>query len=241
MGHALDREASPIAAALSSVAEQSNASNRFFPSFGGAPDPAALQLMREMDPFDPLDIGVLTGLNTWLRNALLDDPMAYDAVFEVASVERIGNESPLVVIILIPPAVKGGAALLAAAGAVAKGVHKYFQIKKTRAEVREAEAGAREADARAREADAKAHQADAEAELARARTRALRDQVRGALAEQGLQQEIAETLASELDAPRPEVQSAAELGAKSAETTIGQLESNPAVADVSVEPEQRAA
>jgi len=46
------------------------------------------------------------------------------------------------VIILIPPAIKGGAAVVAGAGAVAKGVHKYFQIKKTRAQTRQADAGA---------------------------------------------------------------------------------------------------
>ncbi len=247
MSHALNPEASPISPALSSVTEQSKALSRFFPGFGGEPSTAAVELMRKMDPFDPLDIGVLAGLNGWLRNTLLDDPSAYEAVFELANVQRIGNESPLVVIILIPPAVKGGAALVAGAGAVAKGIHKYFQIKKTRAQAREAEARAREADARAREADAKARLADDEAAVARARveeirarTEAIRKQTRGELAEQGLQQEITEGLARE-DAPPDAVQRAAELGAKNAETAIGQLEINPAVADVTVESEQLAA
>jgi hypothetical protein len=255
MSLALTPDASLLSPVLSSVTEPSKAFSRFFPSFGGAPGPAAVELMQAMDPFDPLDIGVLTGLNSWLRNTLLDDPAAYEAVFEFATVQRIGNESPLVVLILIPPAVKGGAALVAGAGAVAKGIHKYFQIKKTRAQIREADAGSRESDARAREADAKAREADAKARQAddeaalararaeetRARTEAIRQQMRRDLAEQGIQQGIADDLAGEVDAPPDAVQRAAELGAKNAETVIGQLESNPAVADVSVESEQRAA
>jgi hypothetical protein len=158
------------------------------------------------------------------------------------------------VIILIPPAIKGGAAVVAGAGAVAKGVHKYFQ-KSRRPGRRHAKPTpgrrvrcAREAEAKAREADAKARLADDEAELARARaeetlarTEAMRKQMRGELAEQGLQQEIADDLAGEVDGTPDAVQRAAEFGAKNAETAIGQLESNPAVADVSVESEQWAA
>ena len=248
MSHALDPESSPISPAFRGLAEQSKAFSRFFPTFGSESGSTAVGLMQGIDPFDPLDIGVLAGLNSWLRNTLLDDPSAYEAVFEVANVQRIGNESPLVVIILIPPAVKGAAALVAGASAVAKGVHKYFEIKKTRAETRKAEAETRESDAKAREANEKAQLAGDEAELAqaraeetRARTQAIREQMRGELAKQGIGQEIASDLVGEVDASADLIERAAEVGAKNAETAIGQLESNPAVADVSVESRQRAA
>jgi hypothetical protein len=63
-----------------------------------------------LDPFDPLDVGVQTGLNTMLRRILLDnDRERYEQLFAFAEVRRLEHHSPL---LLETAAIIGGAIAL---------------------------------------------------------------------------------------------------------------------------------
>jgi hypothetical protein len=221
---ALAGEDSVVARALRSAGTQERARERFYPNFADRTPGGIVEVIDGLDPFEPLDIGLLVGLNSWLRNELAGDADAYQAMFDLTPIERIGNESPLVVVvILIPPAIKGVGIAAAGIGAVGKGVHKYYKVKKSRneakraaeeaeatrqkaeADVKKAAAETAVAEARAQEirrrGEAEAKRIEAETELLRARTEEIRGRntavpapARAQLADQDLRGEIAAEL-----------------------------------------------
>lgn len=94
---------------LSKAADRSISARRFFPEFAPNLRNGVLSILGqllnssagdslEQDVIDPMDIGVLVGVNSWIRREILvNDRQAYAKIFGFAQIERIQHSSPLVV------------------------------------------------------------------------------------------------------------------------------------------------
>ncbi len=82
--------------ASANLQQSPKSSIRFFPYLGSIRRDTIQWHPEDYDPFDPLDIGVQAGLNTWLRRVLLRaDPKRYEQLFSFAEIHRVEHHSPL--------------------------------------------------------------------------------------------------------------------------------------------------
>jgi hypothetical protein len=201
---------------------QNSAAERFFSAFAREPIPAALKFIRELDPFDPFDVGLLVGLNRWSRERVRTSQRPRDDPFAVATIEDIRRESPIIIVLAVPAAIKLGSAAAAGAFAVVKGIDKYYKVKKTRSE--------------GKLVDAQANEARANAEKTREETLQIRETTRRLFEEA----QIGATVKRELQAGAVRsgtlpLDEAAVVGERIAEVAVAGLEANPAVAEVNIE------
>jgi len=105
---------------MEKVSSSPYAHGRFFPNLPktlfdsvGTDEPGIPQVFQPaFNPFDPLDVGVQTGLNTMLRRVLLEgDAERYEQLFSFAEVRRLEHHSPL---LFETAAIIGGAIVLPA-------------------------------------------------------------------------------------------------------------------------------
>ena len=223
---ALGGEDSSVYRTLSADPSSGKAYGRFFPGFGEDPPSAALQFIREMDPTDPLDVGVLAALTVWLRTSLSRDREAFGRFLGGASLEQVRQESPIVLVLAIPFVVKaaGGTATVGAAvTGVLKGVEKYFTIQNTRADTADKKAGEALKHAQTRKTNLESEEIARRLEIA------------------GGPSALAEPVASGLAAALPDASVEAlgpanELGGRIAAATAVELDQNPSVASVGSRP-----
>jgi hypothetical protein len=207
---------------LSNQSERSNASSRFFPGFGSDPFRAALQFMQAMDPLDSLDVGVLAGLNLWLRDALRSDPALYQSTLGTALVESVRRQSPVVVVFAVPLAIKlavgavgGGGVAAATITGIMKGVDKYFAIQKTRADTTLTKA---------------------QTEKTHLESEEIRQRLERSGGKPAFKDEIISALNAEAAASPEAIDSAGEIGARTAVAIVAELDRNPSVRDVAAVP-----
>lgn len=235
-GASAERQAPSVYQALRSVEWSTKARERFFPRFGSNPPAAALDFIEGLDPFDPLDVGVLVGLNAWLRDALRGEPALYETAFAPTGIDDIRHESPVVIVIVVPVAIKVGGGVAVGVTTVFKSVEKYFTVKEKRAKEKRARAQEKQAQAEEELARARAEEARANAERARAEAARTREQTRREIARLGLQPAITDDLRSHFpEVSFRDIERATNIAANLSAVVIAELDGNPAVAAVGIE------
>ena len=217
MEAAVTGDGSPAYSLMRHAGDAPKADSRFFPEFGSDPVGAALSFLEGIDPFDPLDAGVVVGLNSWLRAALAVNPAAYGRSLDTLQVEEVGQGSPIFLVLALPVIVKGVGVAAVSAGAVLATVDRYYSIKQRKAETKKADAETRLVEQQALEVEARTEQI-------RAEVREHQDHDRRAMAS-----ELAERL-PEADPKR--LSQATEVGNKLSAMVIHELERNPSVSRI---------
>jgi hypothetical protein len=89
---------------LSESAMRGKAKHRFYPLFHrdfhliDENRYAPFQSLPKFDSFDPLDIGVIAGVNTWAKRVIFQkDKNLYNQLFNFAAVSKLEHHSPLVI------------------------------------------------------------------------------------------------------------------------------------------------
>lgn len=215
----LSSKGSPVHRALEALSENPRTNERFFPELGHGPSDNAFAFVENLDPFDPLDVGVLMGLNAWLRSTLSVNPDDYRS-FETLVIDDARRESPIVLVLALPLAAKGIGVAAAGAYGVLKAVDKYFSIKKTKAQTKRISAAtehdARLAEAKRRRIEAGTRKLEAEADAVRARVADLEG-----LGRKGIAADLETQVPNASD---DQIAKAASIGAKTSSVVIHELE-----------------
>ena len=129
------------------------AGNRFFPDFNRqyyekTPDDKELFIipyLNTLDPFDPLDSSIITGLNSWIRKEIYGhSPKLFSKIFDFANVRKLEHQSPLVLEIAVGIAIAATSPMLITYG-IMKAISSLRRseaeadIRKTEAKLREEE------------------------------------------------------------------------------------------------------
>lgn len=212
----LSPKSSSALRALKALERNRKAGERFFPGSGAGASGKALGFVESLDPFDPLDIGTLVGLNAWLRSSLSPDP-----TLESLVVDDARRESPIVIAFALPVAAKGVGMAAGGALAVLKAVNEYYSIKKKRREIKDG----------SQLSAAKVRNKEASTEKLRAQTEEIRARIadRTAAKEKKLAADLAVTAPK---AGKKRIAKAASVGTKAAAVAVHELERNPGVSEL---------
>ena len=213
-----------------------DAASRYFTDDDLDQNARALRFVQELDPFNPLDTGLLTGLTNARREQLDQRERPHGDPYAIGSLEDVRRESPIIVVFALPIVLTAGVGVMSAASigasAVLKNVDRVFKIKKTRAEERLIDA--QRAQLQSGLAEAQADEAHAIADRARAETVEIKARTRREFVEAGVDPQLRTELMRAIG-PSMARAGAGDVGVKIAEAATAELAANNAVADVEVE------